>query len=156
MAPSDESLYIVAEKILGHGELLPEDWPIAGTTGYGFLNAVNGLFVDSANEHAVRELYAVVTGRSESFADVAYHSKRLVMGSSMASELAVLARALKAIAGERSAHPRLHAHRSSQDDCRSRRLPAGLSHLRARLRVSPGRIASASTWRSIGRAAAIR
>jgi (1->4)-alpha-D-glucan 1-alpha-D-glucosylmutase len=93
-----ESVYIVAEKILGHGELLPEDWPIAGTTGYGFLNAANGLFVDSANEQAFREVYAAVTGRGDTFAEVAYHGKRLVMGSAMASELAVLARALKAIA----------------------------------------------------------
>ena len=91
-------VYIVAEKILSHGELLPGDWPIAGTTGYGFLNDVNGLFVDAANEDALRGLYATITGRRESFGEVAYHGKRLVMGSSMASELAVLARAVKGIA----------------------------------------------------------
>jgi (1->4)-alpha-D-glucan 1-alpha-D-glucosylmutase len=96
---SREPFYIVVEKILGHGEFLPEDWRIAGTTGYGFLNAVNGIFVDPANEAPFRRLYARATGRRDSYADVAYHSKRLVMASSMASELAVLARALKAIAG---------------------------------------------------------
>jgi (1->4)-alpha-D-glucan 1-alpha-D-glucosylmutase len=96
---SDEPFYVVVEKILGHGEFLPEDWRIAGTTGYGYLNAVNGLFVDSANETPFRRLYARTTGLRDSFADVAYHSKRLIMASSMASELAVLARGLKAIAG---------------------------------------------------------
>ena len=39
-------------------------WPIAGTTGYGFLNAVNGLFVDGDNEDAFRRLYTRLTGRS--------------------------------------------------------------------------------------------
>ena len=51
---STESFYIVAEKILSHGELIPEGWPIAGTTGYGFLNDVNGLFVDPAGQDTLR------------------------------------------------------------------------------------------------------
>ena len=38
------------------------------------------------------------TGRRESFEEVAYQAQRLVMGSSMASELGVLSHALKAIA----------------------------------------------------------
>ena len=44
-APGDLPLYVVAEKILSAGESLPP-WPIHGTTGYDFLNLVNGLFVD--------------------------------------------------------------------------------------------------------------
>lgn len=31
-----QPLYVVAEKILSPGESLNPDWPIAGTTGYGF------------------------------------------------------------------------------------------------------------------------
>ena len=31
------------------GERMPEDWPIFGTTGYAFLNPLNGIFVDTAN-----------------------------------------------------------------------------------------------------------
>ena len=50
-------------------------------------------------EEIFRSIYARLTGRRESFEEVAYHGKRLVMGSSMASELGVLARALKTIAG---------------------------------------------------------
>jgi (1->4)-alpha-D-glucan 1-alpha-D-glucosylmutase len=97
-ASSPRPFYIVAEKILSHGEFLPDGWPIAGTTGYGFLNAVNGLFIDGANEDLFRNAYVRLTGRRESFADIAHDSQRLVMGSSMASELGVLAQALKAIA----------------------------------------------------------
>ena len=91
-------LYIAAEKILSRGEFLPDNWPVAGTTGYGFLNALNGLFVESDHEDAMRNAYVRLTGRRESFEEVAYQAQCLVMGSSMASELGVLSRALKAIA----------------------------------------------------------
>ncbi len=37
---------IVVEKILTRDEPIPRDWPIDGTVGYEFLNALNGLFVD--------------------------------------------------------------------------------------------------------------
>jgi (1->4)-alpha-D-glucan 1-alpha-D-glucosylmutase len=90
--------YVVAEKILADGESLPPGWPIAGTTGYGFLNLVNGLFVDADNAAAFMDGYGSFTGRHETFAEVAHRSRRLVMSSSLASELAVLTRALKAIA----------------------------------------------------------
>jgi (1->4)-alpha-D-glucan 1-alpha-D-glucosylmutase len=39
--------WIVVEKILEPGEELPEDWPVAGTVGYDFLNQVNGLLIDA-------------------------------------------------------------------------------------------------------------
>jgi len=97
-APWSGGFYIVVEKILGHGEFLPNNWPVAGTTGYGFLNGVNGLFVDAANREALRSGYVRSTGRRESFEEVAYQAQRLVMSSSMASELGVLSHALKAIA----------------------------------------------------------
>ena len=39
-------LYVIVEKILAAEETLPEQWLLAGTTGYDFLNSVGGLFVD--------------------------------------------------------------------------------------------------------------
>jgi (1->4)-alpha-D-glucan 1-alpha-D-glucosylmutase len=90
--------YIVAEKILSRGEFLPDTWPVAGTTGYVFLNELNGLFVDPDNAEALRKGFVRTTGRRESFEEVAYQAQRLVMGSSMASELRVLSHALKTIA----------------------------------------------------------
>jgi (1->4)-alpha-D-glucan 1-alpha-D-glucosylmutase len=38
--------YIVAEKILAPGEQLPDHWAVLGTTGYEFLNSLNGIFID--------------------------------------------------------------------------------------------------------------
>ena len=40
-------VYLAAEKILVGDEELRPGWAIEGTTGYGFLNLLNGLFVDS-------------------------------------------------------------------------------------------------------------
>ena len=45
--PDERPLYVVVEKILSGGEQLPSGWAVHGTTGYNFLNQVNGLFVDS-------------------------------------------------------------------------------------------------------------
>lgn len=41
-----ESAYVVVEKILGPGEALPPQWPVAGTTGYDFLNDVMETMLD--------------------------------------------------------------------------------------------------------------
>jgi (1->4)-alpha-D-glucan 1-alpha-D-glucosylmutase len=93
----DRPLFIVAEKILGADERLRSDWSVEGTTGYGFLNDVNGLFVDMSNATRMRNIYAHYTGRRENFNETAYRAKRLIMTSSMASELSVLAQALNRI-----------------------------------------------------------
>ena len=61
--------WIVVEKILEPGEELRRDWPVAGTTGYDFMNHVGGLFVDPGGEHAMTELYAEVTGERVDFGE---------------------------------------------------------------------------------------
>ncbi len=92
--PSAAPFYCVVEKILLRGESLPESWPVAGTTGYDFLNEVNGLFVDPANQRKVLTVYHRFTGQRRSFRDVAYESKRLIIDGPMASEMNMLAHAL--------------------------------------------------------------
>jgi (1->4)-alpha-D-glucan 1-alpha-D-glucosylmutase len=95
--PEDSRLmYVVAEKILSGGERLPS-WCVHGTTGYNFLNQLNGLFVNAANARHMRRVYAKLTGRAESFDDLVYDAKRLIMDTSLASELNVLAHMLNRI-----------------------------------------------------------
>ncbi len=89
--------YIVVEKILGNDERLRESWPAYGTTGYDFLNLLNGLFVDSQNAEAFRKLYRRLAGAESDFADVAYESRKLVLQTAMSSELRVLAGRLERI-----------------------------------------------------------
>ena len=43
-----------------------------GTTGYNYLNDVNGLFVDTAQARRMRRSYAKLTGHVEPFEDVVY------------------------------------------------------------------------------------
>jgi (1->4)-alpha-D-glucan 1-alpha-D-glucosylmutase len=93
-------LYLVAEKILSAGESLPESWAIHGTTGYNFLNELNGIFVDREGASTLRKMYGRFTGRTKAFADVVYESKKLIMETSLASELNVLAHALNRISEE--------------------------------------------------------
>jgi (1->4)-alpha-D-glucan 1-alpha-D-glucosylmutase len=90
--------YVVVEKILGHDELLRRDWPVHGTTGYEFMNLLNGVFVDHSNAQAFRELYAGFTGFASRFTDLLYKCKRLILKAAMSSELHVLARKLDRIA----------------------------------------------------------
>ncbi len=85
-----DGLYVIVEKILEGTEKMPSSWQVAGTTGYEFLNAVNGLFVDSRNAGAFDELYARFTGSAHNFAQLVYEKKKVLMRSSMASEVNVL------------------------------------------------------------------
>jgi len=90
-------LYVVAEKILSGQEPLPPRWALHGTTGYNYLNDLNGIFVNGAHARRMRRTYAKLTGHLEPFDDVVYASKRLIMETGLASELNVLAHMLNRI-----------------------------------------------------------
>jgi (1->4)-alpha-D-glucan 1-alpha-D-glucosylmutase len=89
--------WIVAEKILAPGETLRPAWPLAGTTGYDFLNRVGGLFVDPAGEPALGALYSEVTGEPDDFATAAREAKRLVACELLGSDVSRLAGILAAV-----------------------------------------------------------
>jgi (1->4)-alpha-D-glucan 1-alpha-D-glucosylmutase len=99
-------IYLAAEKILVGNEELRPGWAIEGTTGYGFLNLLNGVFVDASKAGFFQRLYRKFTGWSQSYSDLIYESKRLVMQVSMSSELNVLSRRLDRISEQ---------HRRSRD-----------------------------------------
>ncbi len=90
-------VWVVVEKILSPGERLPGRWAAHGTTGYDFLNEVNGLFVDPAGRRPLQRLFEAFTRRHGVFEDVAYDSKKAVMESAMAGELNMLAHAMNII-----------------------------------------------------------
>jgi len=97
--PDDGTLlYVLAEKILSAGEELPTSWAVQGTTGYDFLNDLNGVFIDASQARRVRRAYTKLTGRGEPFDDVLYDAKQLIMTTAMSSELNVLAHMLDRIA----------------------------------------------------------
>ena len=88
------ALYLVAEKILAEHEAMPEGWPVHGDTGYRFSTLVNGVFVDGDRADEFENAYRAFTGQAERFEEIVYSCKRLVIDSSLFSELDWLAEAL--------------------------------------------------------------
>ena len=62
-------------------------WPVAGTSGYEFLNSVNQLFVDPAGETAVRAGYAEFSGNDEPFPEIVHAAKLQIMREDLAAEV---------------------------------------------------------------------
>ncbi len=91
-------VYVVAEKILGEGEPLPRDWSLDGTSGYDFLVAVNGLFVDAANAARMERIYTEFTGEALAFEPLVLACKKMIMQVSMASEINSLSHQLDRLA----------------------------------------------------------
>jgi (1->4)-alpha-D-glucan 1-alpha-D-glucosylmutase len=79
--------WVVAEKILERGERLPETWPIAGTTGYEFLNRLGGVFVDPRGEEPLTRFYAEFTGEGAPYAAVVRDKKLQVLREVLGSDL---------------------------------------------------------------------
>jgi (1->4)-alpha-D-glucan 1-alpha-D-glucosylmutase len=79
--------WIVVEKILEPGECLPEDWPVAGTTGYDFLNRLGGLFVDPAGEGPITDFYAAFTGEPVDYVAMVRDKKLYVLKELFGSDV---------------------------------------------------------------------
>ncbi|MEZ4502651.1 MAG: malto-oligosyltrehalose synthase [Dehalococcoidia bacterium] len=88
-AAAGDETYIVVEKILAPHEALPADWATDGTTGYDFLNELNGTFVAADHESEVLTTYRGFTGREEPYSAVAYASRRAVIEGPLAGRFEV-------------------------------------------------------------------
>ncbi len=84
--------YMVVEKILTVDEDLPDLWPVQGTTGYDFLNYVNKLFIQQAQEDQFDLAYRRFTGNTQAFSDLLYDSKKFVVVNYFLGEVRNLAR----------------------------------------------------------------
>jgi len=90
LAEATGGAWVVVEKILEPGEELPSTWPVAGTTGYDFLNRVGGLFVDPDGHKPLLELFAGLTGQSTDWASVVLEKKHQVLRQVLAADLNAL------------------------------------------------------------------
>jgi len=93
-------VYTVTEKILAGNEQLPCDWHTHGTTGYDFLDFVNGAFVDREGYHALERIYSEFTQSTATYTDVFRERKRQVMRELFAGEVAALVHRLGELAEE--------------------------------------------------------
>jgi (1->4)-alpha-D-glucan 1-alpha-D-glucosylmutase len=105
---SDEGgrgFYVVVEKILEAAEMLRSDWSVRGTTGYDFLNDLNGVFVNRNNEQFFNTIYfRFLRQGAQRFKDIANSTKKMVMLISLASEVNELGYTLREIASSDRRH----------------------------------------------------
>jgi (1->4)-alpha-D-glucan 1-alpha-D-glucosylmutase len=109
--------YVVVEKILETHEGLPASWPVAGTTGYEFLNRVNNLFVDSRNESALSACYARFSAGNDDYGKIAYDAKLQIMTQDLAAEVERLTTLLADVCQGHRRH-RDHTRRDLRDALR--------------------------------------
>jgi (1->4)-alpha-D-glucan 1-alpha-D-glucosylmutase len=93
-----QKMPIFAEKILERSEHLRRDWPVAGTTGYDFLNAMNHFFVDPQGAKRIEEIYSTFLGKPLTYDDLLYQKKRLVMSTLLGVEMRSLGHQLSLLA----------------------------------------------------------
>ncbi|MGB6875045.1 MAG: malto-oligosyltrehalose synthase [Candidatus Acidiferrales bacterium] len=91
-------IYTIVEKITCGDEKLPPEWPVMGTTGYDFLNALNALFIDPEGYRNLEESYRRFTEIKESFADTWYQRKKQVIDELLATDLDLLSYRLGRVA----------------------------------------------------------
>lgn len=82
--------YLIVEKILRPDEELPATFPVDGTTGYEFIAAVDGLFVDSDNEEAMTAFYEAFTGETQPYADLVRATQHEIIATELGPDLARL------------------------------------------------------------------
>ncbi len=98
--PSGEEAYVVVEKILERNEDLPSDWPVAGTTGYDYLNVANRVMVHREGAREVEKIYSDFIGKNMKFEEVLYQKKKLVMATILGVEMHSLGRQLGELAAQ--------------------------------------------------------
>jgi (1->4)-alpha-D-glucan 1-alpha-D-glucosylmutase len=92
-----DDIYIVVEKILDFEEQIPTRWPVQGTTGYDFMNHVNGLFCKRENERHFDRIFKGFTTFGTPYEELRSDKKRLIMGKHMAGDVDNLAHLMKGV-----------------------------------------------------------
>ena len=83
--------WLIGEKILETGEWLRDNWPIAGTSGYDFMNQAIGLLVQPQGLLRLGEHYRSFTGDEASFPVTAHDKKLNVTQEGLGSDVNRLA-----------------------------------------------------------------
>lgn len=106
--------WVVAEKILEEDEDLPDDWPVAGTTGYDTAWRLHALQVDPDGAAPLAALMHEVTGEQTTLDDVIEQAKRQIVETSLYAEIHLLTTMLADIC-RGDVRLRDHTFRSLQD-----------------------------------------
>jgi (1->4)-alpha-D-glucan 1-alpha-D-glucosylmutase len=90
--------YLVIEKILGAGEVLPADWGVDGTSGYDFMNEVSALQHDPGNQAALAQLWHSSSHRPAEFDAEEVPARQEILQRGFDSSLRAVTRALHVVA----------------------------------------------------------
>ncbi|MBD2593364.1 malto-oligosyltrehalose synthase [Nostoc spongiaeforme FACHB-130] len=93
-------VYITVEKILELTEDLPNNWQIQGTSGYDFLNYVNGVFCQAQNQAVFNKIYHSFIGARVNYPSLVKEKKHLILEKNLAGDVDNLASLLKNIASK--------------------------------------------------------
>ncbi len=96
---------IWVEKILSEEETVEPEWPVLGTTGYEFMNALNRIFVHPEGADRLSRWYVERIDPGASFADICYFQKKKICETLLGGELRRLTFMLEHLA-QNSRHAR--------------------------------------------------
>ena len=98
----DSAIWV--ESILAKHQSLPREWPVAGTTGYDFLNELGRAPIDAAGFQAIDAWYRkeILKKPASSFAGAVANGKRQMLRSELAPDVRFLVDRLVAIEPELS------------------------------------------------------
>ncbi|HET9070575.1 MAG TPA: malto-oligosyltrehalose synthase [Acidimicrobiales bacterium] len=114
LAEAAPAAWVVVEKILETGEELPGDWPVAGTTGYDWLNRVADVFTWAPGWERLVAGYGEWTGVTERLEEVVHAAKFEVLDGPLAADLSRLVARLAAVCEGLRRH-RDHTRRDLRD-----------------------------------------
>ncbi|PZR52318.1 malto-oligosyltrehalose synthase [Xylanimonas oleitrophica] len=142
--------WVAAEKILEGDEDLPDDWPVAGTTGYDAAWRLHALQVDPAGSAALARLQAELTDEPAALSAVVDAAKRQVVSTSLYAEIHRLTTLLAEICHD-DVRLRDHTFRSLEDCV----VELVVAFHRYRAYVVPGEPVTAEAERTLREAAAV-
>lgn len=89
--------YLVVEKILFPNEQMLSSWPIQGSTGYDYMNYVNGVFCVTDNKKSFERIYHSFAHVGEGYENLVCEKKRVIISKHLAGNIDNLAHHIKHI-----------------------------------------------------------
>jgi len=84
--------WLLVEKILANGEMLPPSWPVDGTTGYEHIRMTEHAMLPAAAEQPLTDLWNDLTGDARPFHEVEDQARREALAGGLAPDLDRLVR----------------------------------------------------------------
>ncbi|WP_029005546.1 malto-oligosyltrehalose synthase [Azorhizobium doebereinerae] len=90
--------YVVVEKILHPGEVLPADWPVEGTTGYDFMDEAAAVLHDPAGAAALTAIWQDASGERAPYAAQLEAARRQILREGFGAEMQTATRSVHQLA----------------------------------------------------------